>query len=287
MSILNITADGLPNVYEMVFNCIAKHGPISEDKLISKCAPSVICDPKMFNNILNRWAQLGVFEKDEQELWSVAKSGITCPKRNALNSMLDDSRCSDIWSSDYACDFIRALTWLLAQDVSKLKLDLESMQYLESEQFSMERDGGPIYMLRNDTRLNGFKLWASYFDVLIKSGGEQIDPTGLIRMYLKDIFVDSKELNIELFYERLIKFLPIFPDANLYEIVTTQLNEGRWPAPKKSQNELSTSISRAVMRLEIEGVISTDDVKGDGVKMKLMFTNDLAARTISHIKLED
>jgi hypothetical protein len=286
MSILNITADGLPNIYEMVFNYISKHGPISEEKLMSKCAPSEVCDPKMFNNILNRWSQFGVLNKDELELWSIVESQTQCPKKNALNAMFDSSKCDDIWSSDYACDFIRALIWLLAQDVSKLKFDLESMQHLESEQFSMKKEGRSIFMLRNDTRLNGFKLWASFLDVFIKSGGEQIDPTGLVRMYLKEIFIDSKELSVEVFYERLISILPIFPGAYLYETVTTQLNDGRWPTPRKSQNELPISLSRAILRLEVEGVISTDDVKGDGYKMKLMFTSELVADTISHIKLE-
>jgi len=167
-----------------------------------------------------------------------------------------------------------------------LKFDLESLQHLESGQFSMSKDGSSIYMLQNDTRLNGFKLWASYFDTFIKSGGEQIDPTGLIRFYLEDIFVESKVLAIETFYERLIDVLPIFPGGRLYEMVTIELNEGRWPKPKISQNELPTGLSRAILRLMVEGLISTEDIKGDGNKMKLMFTKDLVADYISHIKLD-
>ncbi|MGK2233234.1 protein DpdG [Colwellia polaris] len=285
MSILNITADGIPNIYEMVFLYLAKHGPISEEKLMSKCAPSTICDSKMFNNVLNRWSQFGVFIKDEQELWSVVESETLCPKKRALNAIFDNSKCLDVWSSEYACDFIRALIWILAQDVTKLKFDLESMQNLESEQFSMVKEGSPIYMLRNDTRLNGFKFWASFLNILIKSGGDQVDPTDLIRMYLKEIFSGSKELSVDAFYERLINILPIFPNAYLYEQVTSKLNDGRWPAPRKSQNELPTSLSRAILRLEIEGDIVTNDFKGDGNKMKLMYASDLAGKTISHIKL--
>lgn len=286
MSILNTPNDGLPNIYDLIFNCIDKYGPISEEKLSSKCVPSVICDPQMFDNILKRWTQLGVFKKDEEGLWSIVESESDCPKRVALNAIFHSSESGDVWSTKDCYDFIRAAVWLLAQDITKVSFDEKSLQYLESQQFSMSKDGSPVYLLQNGVRIRGFKYWASYFDFFIRSGGEQIDPTGLIRIYLENIFIDSKRLSIDLFYERLIEVLPIFPGGSLYEKVTDKLNDGSWPKPKTSQNELPTSLSRAILRLEVEGVISIDDVKGDGFKLKLMYSKELPAATVSHITLE-
>jgi len=283
MTILNIANDGLPNVYDLMFKYIAKHGPIAEDKLYEKCAPKGICEQKQVRQGLNTWSQLGVFKKDHDKQWQLTNQDITCPKKTAITALMAKKHNINLWSNEFGVDFIRASAWLLAQDVVSTDLDVSSLQSLESQQFSKLVDGERVYLLRNDVRTNGFKSWARYLGLTTNAMGEQIDPTELIRMHLEDIFVDQESLDINVFYQRLLDLLPILDGGHYYLEVTQELHENTWPKPKASQSELSTSLSRALLRLFTEKTVHLPEITGDGHKYQLMYTTTNSAKRVSHI----
>jgi len=113
-----------------------------------------------------------------------------------------------------------------------------------------------------------------------------VDPTRLIKVFLADIFTDLNEeiINIQTFIDQLNSYIPIF-DGGDYRVEIENLMQSKksdWtPSPPHT---LSTSLSHALYRLNLEGFIYLDRLSDSVDAVTLPMPNG-ETRTVSHIRI--
>lgn len=262
MSILNRPSDGLTAIYLILWKFLRLRGAIEKSELLNLCMPDALgnykgCDENkdMLRKTLNRGTQLGVFHEANDEIslcppfQSISDSDIEFwPFRTAfLRTILAEKNNEDFLHEEPkgSADFTFAACWLLAQDVYSLPGAYEDIEQLSGSQFT--QTSGP---LRNDTRWVGFKDWSSFLGLSWIHSALHLDPTDSVRAVLPEIFGVEPELPQALFLERLATVLPIL-DGGSYRVRVEELISSNWRATL--EHEISPSLSRALLRLQVEG----------------------------------
>lgn len=274
MTILNHTNEGLPSELIVLTRAIFYSKEIKIDDLISICSP-----PKNNSNRLRgcllRWIKLGLFERSENDIVKVnaiftkdkkilvdeftnrlpfITQQLALENKNAV-PLLPTSFDEDD-NSGVSADFVRGVSWLLAQNIYNFPTKWEGVELLQNSQIGK--------IISNDVRWGSLRRWCRYLGFATgDSSSFQIDPTKAINDQLPFIFADKKELNAHEFLAELCLRLPVL-DGGVYRLtVESRLDIQKWRRPK--DDHLSMSLSLALRRLALNGTITLVD-KADGIK---------------------
>lgn len=143
-----------------------------------------------------------------------------------------------------------------------------------------------MFGLNTDASLRQCYFWARYLGLCTFSAGKgkEIlvpDATAVVRSLLPAIFADTRQLPADDFLSRLGVLCPVLERGEARKIVLSQAAQ---PENFPGEDELAGSSSLAMLRLEIEGLISLDD-QSDARKPCIL---DLCThkRRFSHVRLE-
>ena len=293
MSILNMPNDGLFNVLIVLTRALVHLGAMQRDDLLKACGNDLdVIDSKQLGQTLNRWIEFGLFVSEG------GKIGIHGSYRARLGKTADiaETRLPKVlreiafapennarfWSSEEnkAADLCRGLSWILAQNVYGIDTSSHApINKLEGEQVSDTNK----QIFRNDTRWNGLRTWMTYLGFARSGAPVTMDPTEAIRDTLPEIFGSEKMLSAPAFIERVGEKLPVL-DGGIYRLqIEAVLNRQHWLPP--SDGYVSTSLSRAIQRLDREGLIVPETKSDSEGGITLVGANERIWRTITHIRL--
>ena len=295
MSILNRPSDGLYNILIIIYKSLTKYKQLNKDELLDLICPKSISDQKLASNTLNTWTDLGLFEIQDKsitivEKYKLTKSKISNDNVNDIFAKLlreiifHEENNKNFWSNEKnrASDFTRAISWILAQDVYTFNCGTyKDIEYYENIQL---KNATERRQFQNDTRWSGFRSWSRYLGFAWESDTFIIDPTVAVRDNLPDVFISTKKLQQKDFFSRLSEILPVLDNGKYRKKVENELKESEsW---KKTRiNFLSSSLSRALIRLESDGVIkmsAQSDAEGNVVTVT--GKNQKAINKVSHIE---
>ena len=293
MSVLNQASDGLYTVLIALVRASVRFGARSRDDLILSCGGGIEgVNSIQLTQTLNRWTELGLFAQDGDLVRIIE------PYRSGLGKTADDAEArlpkvvrdvamlprnnERFWETERskAADLSRAVAWMLAQDVYKLDGNVKKLAVLEEAQIV---DSGKQTIGRNDTRWNGLKAWMLYLGFARDGMQWVVDPTEALRDALTDIFGSNRELPGPAFVERAASALPVL-DGGSYRIqVEASLKDGTWPQLRAGL--LSSSLSRAIQRLDREGAIALTN-RSDTLGVVTLTGSDMRTwREVSHVAL--
>lgn len=293
MSVLNQASDGLYTVLIVLVRAIVRFGPRSREDLILACGGAVdTVDTSQLTQTLNRWTELGLFGQEDGSV-TIAE-----PYRSGLGKSADEAEArlprivrtvvmlaennERFWEREKSksADLSRAVAWMLAQDVYTLDGNVKNLAVLEEAQIV---DPAKQTIGKNDTRWNGLKAWMLYLGFARDGMQWVVDPTQALRDALPDIFGSSRELTGPAFVERAASVLPVLDGGAYRTQVEASLKERAWPRPRAGL--LSSSLSRAVQRLDREGAITLANRSDTEGVVTLAGTNMRTWREVSHVAL--
>lgn len=293
MTILNRPSDGLYNVLIILVRAAVRFTPRDTEQLLLSCGSAVrSVDTGHINRTLTRWTSLGLFEIGKDSF------AIAEPYRTILGSKPDvaearlpkvartlalhENNNARFWDADGAksADFSKGAAWMLAQDVYTLPSSVSGWEGLVSRQLT-DSDGTTI--VQNDTRWNGLRAWMTYLGFARDATTWDVDPTDAIRDELPDVFGSAKTLLVNEFLERLAVALPILDGGKYRRDVEGVLKDGLWPKPHAGS--LSTSISRALQRLDRDRTITLEQRSDAGEGISLTGRAGKRWRDVSHVSL--
>lgn len=293
MSVLNQASDGLYTVLIVLVRAIVRLGPRNREDLILACGGAVdVVDTSQLTQTLNRWTELGLFGQEDGSVT------ITEPYRSGLGKTADDAEArlprivrtvamltennERFWEREKSrsADLSRAVAWMLAQDVYALDGNVKKLAVLEEAQIV---DSAKQTIGKNDTRWNGLKAWMLYLGFARDGMQWVVDPTEALRDALPDIFGSSRELPGPAFIERAASVLPVLDGGAYRTQVEASLKDRAWPRPRAGL--LSSSLSRAIQRLDREGAITLANRSDTEGVVTLTGTNMRTWREVSHVAL--
>ena len=284
--------DGLFNVLIVLTRVIIRWGPKSRNDLLVTCGNAVI-DSKQLGQTLVRWTELGLFSAEngrsmihERYRGELGKDPDEAEKRLPgviRKVVLDPENNRRFWDSkdNKAADFNRGLAWMLAQDVYSLDTSSHAkIDALEARQVTNHNNR----MLQNDTRWNGLRTWMVYLGFARDGAQVTIDPTVALKDILPNIFDEEQILPSLEFVSRAAQILPVL-DGGAYRLqIEGVMSDSHWSKPPKGN--LSTSLSRAIRRLDFNGLIATEQKSDAEEGVILMGIKQ--RRSITHVrKLSD
>lgn len=259
MSVLNIAADGLPNLLVLLHASVIRAAKaVPEAELLESVAPSAVVDDMgaKARQTLNRWCELGFFVRDGDLVSLPDKPSsrrvstleiLPLTRRTACRLVLTERNNPDLWASqaEGAADLTRSLAWILAQDVYRIRFsDLESA---EPDQLNDPQKK----IMENSTRRSGLEnYWAPFLGFSRGSFG-QIDPTVAIRDVLPEVIKPGEGLPAPSFVERLSTVLPVLDGGRWQEEVLQFLDKSK--LPRREPGQLSPALSRALLNLWTAG----------------------------------
>lgn len=285
-------SDGLFNVLIVLCRALVRFGPQKREDLLKSCGSGLsVIDPKHLHQSLNRWTELGLFSI-EDGLVSLCE-----PHRLQLgkNADLADRRLASIargiglapennerfWESDEnkSADLSRGLSWILAQDV----YDMDTGAHTKVAAIERDQVAEPSkHILQNDTRWNGLRTWMLYLGFARAGSQISIDPTGALRDVLPLVFKEEGSMPAALFVERAALALPVL-DGGAYRLQIEQvLLESNWSRP--GEGHLSTSLSRAIQRLERAGLIATEKRSDSEAGVTLTGADQRPWHSFTHVR---
>jgi hypothetical protein len=283
MTLLNNTNDGLHSELIVLFRAIAFFNSIAYEDLLNFCLPKIMGENDdavkiRLRGSLNNWIKLGLFKRngDNVELndrfGKIKKSDIDSYTNELSNIALEfvclPKNAIPIWdeanNQGPSGDFIRAASWLLAQDIYTFPTKWEDVESMAARQSMMQ---SPI--IQNDFRWGNLRFWMRYFGLATgESSSFKIDPTSAIKSQLKSIFGTNKELPAKDFLISLSNKLPILDFGEYRKEVEKNLNDSVWR--RLNSNELSQSISFGLRRLELKGAIQLRGKSDTGSSYRLI-----------------
>lgn len=264
MAILNRPSDGLFNVLIAIYKALAQYGPLPKSDLKSLVGPGEVGD-SMVGKTMTRWSQLGLFRDDgstvsieaeyaptEGEDLDEAVMRLPLTLRSLIFKKENNANFWDSANSASA-DFTRGMAWFLAQDVYSFATNSHgAVEKVESMQLA----DATKRVLQNDTRWKGLCHWATYLGFAWGGANLVIDPTVAVRESLPQVFPGVNTIMASAFLESLAGVLPVLDFGAYRQEVENALDPSNWSKPPKFF--LSTSLSRAVKRLELSGEITLE-----------------------------
>jgi hypothetical protein len=264
MSLLNRPSDGIHSVLTVIFKLLLAERRIERDQLVALCAPQGSVNDEKTRQTLNRWLELGLFQETDEKVSlhpDIRKEERDIQKLPivARRVALAEQNNTDFWASEGAksADFTRSLCWLLAQDCWAIDFSgWDQAQGLIQKQMPTN-----AVLLQNDTRWSGLKAWVPFlgFGWIAKypTGALIADPTDAIRDALPTVFDKKRTMEACDCIAALAEAVPVL-DGGVYRNALEQKLRERsgpdaWQPPP--DGHLSTSFSRALMRLSEEGVL--------------------------------
>ena len=293
MSLLNRPSDGMHSVLVVIHNLIVQEGSLPFQQIVELCSPEGCGDPAQVRQTLNTWIEFGLFTKSEDQKVSFSKSLSKSEKTRenlrkvARRILFATDNNSNLWAAEGTgcADFTRSVAWLLAQDVYQHELHSWAGQ---AQPLLQRQFGAGVTIMQNSTRWDGLKAWSQYLGFAwigkFPSKVLMIDPTDAVRDSLPEVFHRRTKMTAEDFIAELAKSIPVLDSGNYRKDVESKLLEhGGWTS--QEENNLSTSLSRAVLRLIHEGVIAGENLSDAGSRLHLMGRANKVIETFSHLRL--
>jgi hypothetical protein len=302
MAILNRESDGLVSVLVAIVRASIAIGPTSKTKLLDIVSPLSIDDgkndQKKARNTLNRWFELGLYIETEKGEWrleeecrsQIKKLGATPAviAHVARQIVLTSRNNRNFWSDteNKSADFTRAAAWMLAQDVHLFIPTSHSVV----EKLCNDQAPPDVILLQNDTRWAGYVSWATFLgfgrsDTGKASGGFITDVTPVVRFHLHDVLPKRGEVAIDDFIGSLASAIPVLDGGSYRTEVESKLKPEKWKRSK--EGELSTSLSRALLRLRESGDLRFESRSDAGRQMKLIGREGRVVESITHVRRGD
>ena len=299
MSILNQTNDGLFNVLVALARCLATLGASKRQKLLDYCAPYSLTDQDMAKKTLRRWTQIGLFTEDNEIIsfssdlrykYSQSRfdlSDFTEDLRQLIFAPRNNLR---FWENEknQSADMCRLTAWMLAQDIHRFRpSNFSDADDLYVSQINMP---GVIRQFTNSTRWNGFTSWGAFLgfgqiETGKATGSFILDPTAAIRRSVHAVLTNHPETPVVDFVKELSEVVPIL-DGGVYRLeVESRLKVDTWRRP--GPNEVSTSLSRALLRLREAGDIRFESRSDASGQVKLVGRNGRIVESVTHVRRGD
>ena len=302
MSILNRPSDGLVSVLVALVRSSVVLGTMQKNKLLDICSPKSLGDGRqdMATKTLNRWIELGLFittEKDEIRVaeahrLSLRKANVTAGAvaEAARETVLSQVNNKNFWSDEEnkSADFSRAVSWMLAQDVHRF---IPTSYANQVEPKALEQAGSSdVILFQNDTRWSGYVSWATFlgfgrFESGKASGGYITDPTPAVSGVAKTLLLKEKDLPIRDFLDRLSEAVPVLDGGEYRKEVECKLRPDKWKAP--AAIDVSTSLSRALLRLRAQGVLRLEKRSDSDTQVRLLGRGERPVESVTHIQIGD
>lgn len=263
MSLLNRPSDGIYPVLIAIFQLVLAR-KMDREQLLKLCAPEEACSQDHAGNTLNTWLSLGLFDTKPDgtivihaDILGAERKAEHLP-RVARRLVLDPKNNADLWAKEEArsADFTLALAWFLAQDAWLTEIG----GWTEAQEIFRHQLPPDRVLFQNDTRWPSFKEWASYLGFAWTprmSRGATPDPTEAIRGALPAVFGKHKTLPAKDFIRRLAEEIPVIDGGDyrrqMEAVLLSRDDEYSWKA--LPEGRLSTSLSRALLRLHEEGLL--------------------------------
>lgn len=195
----------------------------------------------------------------------------------------------NFWSDteNKSADFTRAAAWMLAQDVHTFIPTSHSVVEPLCNEQALSAD---VILLQNDTRWAGYMSWATFLglgrsDTGKATGGFITDVTSVVRFHLHDVLPKRGEVVIDDFIGSLATAIPVLDGGSFRTEVESKLKPEKWKGPK--EGELSTSLSRALLRLRESGDLRFEARSDAGGQMKLIGRNGRVVESVTHVRRGD
>ena len=292
MSLLNRPSDGMHSILVAIHNLLIQERAMELDTIIALCAPGDVGDSTQVRQTLNTWVKLGMFEKSADGKVSFHEN---VPKKDRSREELSKvsrglvlraDNNTNLWAAEGvgSADFTRSVSWLLAQDVYKQEL----VSWSEAQALLQGQVPTGVTIIQNDTRWSGLKAWSQFLGFgwsgKNPSGVLIIDPTEAVRDALPGIFHKRSKLPAGDFITAISQSLPVV-DGGSYrqELESKLVEQGVWNPPPDGC--LSTSLSRAILRLIHEGVLKGESLADAGTRLRLTGRKRAEIESFSHISL--
>lgn len=291
MSLLNLPGDGTRSVLVIIYRLLLQ-GARARDQLLDLCAPTGVVDPKSTSITLNTWLDLGLFEEKNNKI-SISS---TIPKaekdecylaKNARLLVLAPQNNERFWEVEKSksADFNRALSWLFAQDVYQSELKSWEGEQGAWNLIKYQVAENDALLGSNDTRWNGLKHWLPYLGFgWLQKGTVVVDPAIAIHETLPLIFGTKKTLPVNVFMASLSDRIPILDNGVYRKQVEDLLLQGQGVNAWKGQpqGQLSTSVSRGLLRLISGGVLTHENLSDADERVILTGRGGTPIDTCSH-----
>jgi len=109
-----------------------------------------------------------------------------------------------------------------------------------------------------------------------------IDPTEALRDALPEIFNQDTSLPAPSFVSRAADILPVLDGGRYRTQLETVLNPAKWAPP--AEGHISMSLSRAIQRLDREGLIATEQKSDSEGGITLQGSGNRTWREMTHIR---
>jgi hypothetical protein len=296
VSILNRPSDGLVSVLVALARSSVMLGTMSRSKLLDLCSPKSLGDGKqdMATKTLNRWIELGLFTLSDKDVKVSDGYRSKLRKTNATvgsiaevvrEIVLSPANNENFWNDEEnrAADFSRAACWMLSQDVHQFV----PTSYSQVEPKALEQvDSAEVILFQNDTRWSGFVSWATFLgfgrsESGKASGGFVADPTPAIVNHVSQLVPKKGDIAINDFIDGLVQSVPVLDGGEYRREVEGKLKPEKWKSP--GPTELSTSLSRALLRLRAMGTIRLEKRSDSDAQMKLIGRDRDVVQSVTHV----
>ncbi|MFO1437579.1 MAG: protein DpdG [Verrucomicrobiaceae bacterium] len=298
MSLLNRPSDGFHSNLVVIYKLLLLEKKLSREKIKSLCSPPTAIDSNYLGDTiksLNRWTQLGLFVESDGEvsinpivpkkdlrierLPSVAR-GFVLKSEN--NDKLFDKEGS------LSADFTRMQAWSLTQDVWEYD---QTSDVEVNLRLNKQTKDNSIFQ-QNDTRWSGFKAWSQFLGFAwtppFPKAKIEPDPTEAIRDVLHDAFNEEDTLDALSLIKRLSEYLPVLDGGRYRRMVEDLLgeSEGEYSWRPLPVGQLSTSLSRALIRLREDGTLHFEDRDDSEHRLSLTGRGRIVLATVTHISFK-
>jgi hypothetical protein len=297
MSILNRPGDGQVGVLVALVRASVLFGTMPKQKLLDVCSPNSLGDGKqdMAIKTLNRWIELGLFDiSDDGEVKVIDKYRSILKKAEASTESLGKvvreiifapENNGNFWEPEKnrAADFTRAASWMLAQNVH----DFIPGNHRDVERRSKEQvDSTEEIIFQNDTRWQGYVAWATFLGFGRKeskpTGGFISDPTRAVVDFFGSFTPSKDAVAVNEMLAGLAEAIPVLDGGDYRKKVEQKLKPEKWKKP--AVNELSTTLSRAILRLESLGLIRLEARSDSDAQVQLVGRRGKPNRPVTHVQ---
>lgn len=284
-------SDGAPNVMYVIYKALRDHGPMPRDRILSTLAG----ESERCSQTLLRWTQLGLFVKESDDFsispefrgkaslgWSDMELDFLRIVRAVIFQEKNNAR---LWEAEGSLsgDLSRGLAWMLSQDI--YKLDASSHAKIGPLEARQVNDSTKL-ILQNDTRWNGLRTWGIFLGFFHSAEGVIPDPTVAIEEECGDIFSKERVLDADSFLAILAERFPVLDGGTIREQVEEILDPAAWQKPQNA-NLLSTSLSRALWRLDSSGRLALESRSDSSNYRVLQGRKGRDWRRFTHIKFRE
>lgn len=304
MTILNTTSDGLHSQMIVLARTVARTGAIARDDLVAMCGPVPIPGEKepdfaKLRAALARWVELSLFSGQD----GMIQLNVAPMRGESIDDFTDRiprlcralvlkaEHTQPLWPVDAkrgersedgtgrTGDFARSVSWILAQDIYSLPSSWGDIEKLEASQVIQ-----PKFFIFNQSRWSGLRVWARYLGF---GSGEEgkffADPTVAIRQELLSILKQGESLPANAFIDALAERLPVLDRGYYRMLVEAEIRpNSRRQLP---EDHLSMSLSFALRRLELDGIIVLDKKADAGTTLALTGRGYRTWARFTHVRL--